>query len=44
MPEPVAVGGRSQGRQQRIEIQQRLAHAHHHHVAQAFGLAASFLL
>ena len=32
--QPVAVGCRGQGRQQGLEIQQRLAHAHHHHVAE----------
>ena len=35
--EPVAVDGGGQGRQQGVEIQQRLAHAHHHDVTEAFG-------
>ena len=32
--QPVAAGGHGQGRQQGVEVQQRLAHAHHHHVAE----------
>ena len=39
MPRPLLIDGRGQGRQQRVEIQQRLAHAHHHHVAEPFGSA-----
>ena len=34
MPRPSRLGGRGQGRQQGVEVQQRLAHAHHHDVAE----------